>query len=76
MARYLMPKASNSLTGEIRPCILGSALFIPLHDVERADMVAAKWAIRLTEETGEEWWPLVEEYVTLDRTGKPRLRDL
>ena len=75
MAKYLMPQARNANTDTVVNCTLMEAMFIPLEDRVRAEMIAQVWAARMTEEHGGTWLPAVDIYVTKDKHGVPRLQD-
>ena len=75
MAKYLMPQARNVNTDTVVRCTMWEAMFIPLDDTVRAEMIAQVWASRMTEQHGGSWAPEVTVYVTLDKDGVPRLRD-
>lgn len=75
MAKYLMPQARNANTDTVINCTLLEALYIPLTDQVRAEMIAQVWAARMEEEHGGTWLPHVDVYVTKDKDGVPRLRD-
>ena len=75
MAKYLMPKARNLVTGQLLASTHIEAMYIPLDQPEAAARLAELWARELEGTTGQSWIGLVEVYVTKNRFGSARLAD-
>lgn len=75
MAKYLMPQARNTVTGEILSSTHIEAMYIPLDQPQAADQLAESWAEELEGTTGQVWTAEVDVYVTRSRSGQVRLED-
>lgn len=75
MAKYLMPKARNLVTGQLLASTHIEAMYIPLDQPEAADRLAELWARELEGTTSQSWIGLVEVYVTKTPSGGIRLKD-